>query len=161
MDNHSAPVVSRLTTGAAPGFGPTSGTNGTSGANGSAAPGRANGTAHALPTVLQRTGAGGPATPGFARQPTMPMVAAAPSTLPPPTLVQRVEEAAPPPEPPPAAPAESAPAASTSAPAAAAPAAGAEPSELLAKLYDPLLRRLRADLRIDRERRGALTDLWH
>ncbi|MEU0881730.1 hypothetical protein ABZ345_24215 [Lentzea sp. NPDC005914] len=31
--------------------------------------------------------------------------------------------------------------------------------ELLRKLYDPLLRRLKADLWLDRERRGALTDL--
>jgi hypothetical protein len=33
------------------------------------------------------------------------------------------------------------------------------PEELLRKLYDPLLRRLKADLWLDRERRGALTDL--
>jgi hypothetical protein len=32
---------------------------------------------------------------------------------------------------------------------------------LLAKLYDPLLWRLKAELRLDRERRGALTDQWH
>lgn len=37
----------------------------------------------------------------------------------------------------------------------------AEPDELVKRLYDPLLRRLKADLRLDRERRGALTDLTH
>ncbi|MFC7547748.1 hypothetical protein [Plantactinospora sp. GCM10030261] len=37
--------------------------------------------------------------------------------------------------------------------------AGGEPEELLAKLFDPLLRRLKAELRIDRDRRGSLTDL--
>jgi hypothetical protein len=36
-----------------------------------------------------------------------------------------------------------------------------EPEELLGKLYDPLLRRLKAELWLDRERRGALTDRWH
>lgn len=47
-------------------------------------------------------------------------------------------------------------------PAAAVPvAAGGEPEELVKKLYDPLLRRLKAELWLDRERRGALTDLWH
>lgn len=39
--------------------------------------------------------------------------------------------------------------------------AGQEPEELLKKLYDPLLRRLKTELRLDRERRGALTDRWH
>jgi hypothetical protein len=29
----------------------------------------------------------------------------------------------------------------------------------MAVLYEPLVRRLRADLRVDRERRGRLTDL--
>ena len=149
VDNFDAPVVSRF-------------------ANGSV--GRSRGSATRTngaltPAYLQRTTAPGaspfPMAAGTAAS-AMPMAAVIPPPLPPPTLVQRVEEAAPPPEPPPAAaPAESAPAATTSAPAAAAPAAGAEPTELLAKLYDPLLRKLRAELRIDRERRGALTDLWH
>ena len=40
-----------------------------------------------------------------------------------------------------------------------AQAAGGEPEELVNKLYDPLLRRLKADLWIDRDRRGFLTDL--
>jgi hypothetical protein len=39
-------------------------------------------------------------------------------------------------------------------------ASGLEPEELLKKLYDPLVRRLKADLWLDRERRGALTDRW-
>lgn len=40
-----------------------------------------------------------------------------------------------------------------------APQQGQSADELLRKLYDPLLRRLKADLWLDRERRGALTDL--
>ncbi|MEV6635677.1 hypothetical protein AB0M54_33495 [Actinoplanes sp. NPDC051470] len=52
------------------------------------------------------------------------------------------------------------------APAGAAGAAGAvgaatQPDELVKKLFDPLLRRLKAELRLDRERRGSLTDLRH
>lgn len=31
-----------------------------------------------------------------------------------------------------------------------------EPEELLKKLYDPLLRRLKTELRLDRERHGVL-----
>jgi hypothetical protein len=38
---------------------------------------------------------------------------------------------------------------------------GVEPDELVKKLYDPLLRRLKAELWLDRERRGLLTDRWH
>lgn len=47
--------------------------------------------------------------------------------------------------------------------APAAPAAPATPAteDLLAKLYDPLLRRLRTELRVERDRRGTLTDLRH
>ncbi|MEV0425868.1 hypothetical protein [Micromonospora sp. NPDC050495] len=66
--------------------------------------------------------------------------------------VQRAETVEPPPADPPAGPA--------AAPAATAPlpgtAAGAEPEELLKKLYDPLLRRLKTELRLDRERHGVL-----
>ncbi|WP_139307359.1 hypothetical protein [Micromonospora pattaloongensis] len=40
--------------------------------------------------------------------------------------------------------------------AGTAPAAGVEPEELLKKLYDPLLRRLKTELRLDRERHGVL-----
>lgn len=45
------------------------------------------------------------------------------------------------------------------APAGGAAAAQMEPEELLKKLFDPLLRRLKAELRLDRERRGSFTDL--
>jgi hypothetical protein len=40
-------------------------------------------------------------------------------------------------------------------------AAAGQPDELVKKLFDPLLRRLKAELRLDRERRGSLTDLRH
>lgn len=45
--------------------------------------------------------------------------------------------------------------------APAAGAAAASPDELVKKLFDPLLRRLKTELRLDRERRGMLTDLHH
>ena len=35
-----------------------------------------------------------------------------------------------------------------------------EPEELLKTLFDPLLRKLRTELRLDRERRGEITDRW-
>jgi hypothetical protein len=41
------------------------------------------------------------------------------------------------------------------------PAAQPETEELVKKLFDPLLRRLKTELRLDRERRGALTDRPH
>ncbi|MEU3769059.1 hypothetical protein AB0E55_28745 [Amycolatopsis keratiniphila] len=68
-------------------------------------------------------------------------------------VVQREPETPPPPEPvaPP-------PAAQGPATAQAAPAAQPETEELVKKLFDPLLRRLKTELRLDRERRGALTD---
>jgi hypothetical protein len=53
---------------------------------------------------------------------------------------------------------------STQASSPAAPAAAAAPpetDELVKKLFDPLLRRLKTELRLDRERRGALTDRPH
>jgi pyruvate/2-oxoglutarate dehydrogenase complex dihydrolipoamide acyltransferase (E2) component len=56
------------------------------------------------------------------------------------------------------APDETPPAAPAAPAAQAAP--GQEPEELLKKLYDPLVRRLKAELWLDRERRGALTDRW-
>nr|BFE49330.1 hypothetical protein GCM10017745_27570 [Saccharothrix mutabilis subsp. capreolus] len=70
-------------------------------------------------------------------------------------VVQRTEEVAPAVE---EAPSTAAPTSSSAAPAQQAPA---EPEELLKKLYDPLLRRLKAELWLDRERRGLLTDRWH
>jgi hypothetical protein len=47
--------------------------------------------------------------------------------------------------------------------APAPPSAPATPptEDLVAKLYDPLLRRLRTELRVERDRRGNLTDLRH
>ncbi len=36
---------------------------------------------------------------------------------------------------------------------------GGDPDELVKKIFDPLLRRLKAELLLDRDRRGALTDL--
>ncbi|WP_371878887.1 hypothetical protein [Amycolatopsis roodepoortensis] len=79
----------------------------------------------------------------------------------PPVVVSRQSEApvlqrepeAPPPEP--VAPPVTTPA------AAAVPAAQPETEELVKKLFDPLLRRLKTELRLDRERRGALTDRPH
>ncbi|MFD0203269.1 MULTISPECIES: hypothetical protein [Saccharothrix] len=60
------------------------------------------------------------------------------------------------------APAESvAPAPAQDAAPAPGPAVAApDAEELLKKLYDPLVRRLKAELWLDRERRGALTDRW-
>jgi hypothetical protein len=87
---------------------------------------------------------------------------------PPVTVVAQREVAQPDPtdpEPPPAAsPAAPGPTpepAPTSAAATAAPppAAGGDPEELVKKLFDPLLRRLKTELWLDRERRGRLTDL--
>ena len=82
----------------------------------------------------------------------------------PPVVVSRQEEVPtvqrepepPAPEPAPA-PAPPAPAAAAPPPAAALP----ETDELVKKLFDPLLRRLKTELRLDRERRGALTDRPH
>jgi len=68
------------------------------------------------------------------------------------------------PEPPAPAP-EPAPVTEAPAPAAQAPPPPAAPQpeteELVKKLFDPLLRRLKTELRLDRERRGALTDRPH
>ncbi|HKS44907.1 MAG TPA: hypothetical protein VJT49_07270 [Amycolatopsis sp.] len=63
--------------------------------------------------------------------------------------------------PPPADATESAALAAPPPSAAAAPAPGQSPDELVKKLFDPLLRLLKTELRLDRERRGALTDRWH
>ncbi len=62
-------------------------------------------------------------------------------------------------------PAVESPAAASAAgasPAGAAQAgAGQEPEKLLEAVYPTLLRRLKAELWLDRERRGVLTDRWH
>ncbi|QXV57873.1 hypothetical protein [Amycolatopsis sp. TNS106] len=78
------------------------------------------------------------------------------------SVVQREPEAAPPEpvappvgEPEPAAPSVAGPS------AVAARAPQPETEELVKKLFDPLLRRLKTELRLDRERRGALTDRPH
>lgn len=97
---------------------------------------------------------------------------AAPDRDPTGPIVQRVEPADPPPPidvPPPAEPpapptaASPPPGDAPTVPDPAAPGqaalgapAGLEPEELLKKLYDPLLRRLKTELRLDRERHGVL-----
>ncbi|MGB8383180.1 MAG: hypothetical protein WCG47_18365, partial [Dermatophilaceae bacterium] len=60
--------------------------------------------------------------------------------------------------------------ASSSAPAAATAAGASTPAshasspagleEMALRLFDPLLVRLRADLLVERERRGLRTDIW-
>jgi hypothetical protein len=70
-------------------------------------------------------------------------------------VVQREDTPAEPPAEPVAAPAP----AQVAAPAVAP--APPETDELVKKLFDPLLRRLKTELRLDRERRGALTDRSH
>ncbi|HET8642385.1 MAG TPA: hypothetical protein VFM37_10630 [Pseudonocardiaceae bacterium] len=97
------------------------------------------------PVTVQRDGPHGPAVPSITAQAvTVAHAGPAAPDGPVPTAVQR--------QPGPV----SEPTASAPGPA---PAAGGEPEELLAKLFDPLLRRLKAELRIDRDRRGSLTDL--
>jgi hypothetical protein len=91
------------------------------------------------------------------------LIMSAPATVSPVSVaVQRVDEV-PAAEPPP--PAEPAPAAAPEAAPAPVPAqaaaAGGDPEELVKKLFDPLLRRLKTELRLDRERHGRLTDLTH
>jgi hypothetical protein len=82
--------------------------------------------------------------------------AAAPVVVP--EVVQREEIGAPAPEPPPG-PVN----APVGAPAQVQAVGGpqGDPEELVKKLFDPLLRRLKIELRLDRERRGRLTDLSH
>ncbi|GAB3740774.1 hypothetical protein GCM10027598_70880 [Amycolatopsis oliviviridis] len=71
-------------------------------------------------------------------------------------VVQREPET-----PPPAPDAPPVPAPEPPATPSAAPAAQPGTEELVKKLFDPLLRRLKTELRLDRERRGALTDRPH
>ncbi|MBM7773818.1 pyruvate/2-oxoglutarate dehydrogenase complex dihydrolipoamide acyltransferase (E2) component [Actinokineospora baliensis] len=83
------------------------------------------------------------------------------------TQVLQRQEDPPPPEPAPTPEAAPPPVTQAPAPAAvstAAPASGAPPEavaeELVRKLFDPLLRKLKTELRLDRERRGRVTDRW-
>jgi hypothetical protein len=105
--------------------------------------------------VAQRFSAPAPMTvvaaPAATAPEPAPVIPEAPLPQPVHQVVQRVATTA---------PAEGAGQAEATAPAAAAGApAAADPGALLALLYEPLVRRLRADLRVDRERRGRLTDL--
>ncbi|SDG43791.1 hypothetical protein SAMN05216553_10869 [Lentzea fradiae] len=100
-------------------------------------------TAHSAPPVLSLVEPPRP-VPAPAAEPVVARVEEVVRSVPEPVVrqevVQRVEAAAP----------------EVSAPP---PVQGQNADELLRKLYDPLLRRLKADLWLDRERRGALTDL--
>lgn len=115
-------------------------------------------------TAVSRLAVAEPAAPMRPPVPSpQPLVMSAPAAVSPISVaVQRVDEA-PAAEPPP--PAEPAPAAApeAAAPPVPAPAAagGGDPEELVKKLFDPLLRRLKTELRLDRERHGRLTDLTH
>ncbi|MFE6612907.1 hypothetical protein [Amycolatopsis sp. NPDC057786] len=106
--------------------------------------------------TAQRTGASEPVDHGTGFVPNQPPVVISRQAETP--VVQRVPEA-PPPEP--AAPPVEAqvPAAPTTG--VTAPVPQPETEELVKKLFDPLLRRLKTELRLDRERRGALTDRPH
>ncbi|MEU4524550.1 hypothetical protein AB0F52_38225 [Amycolatopsis sp. NPDC024027] len=79
-----------------------------------------------------------------------PVRPSTPDPPPPTPVVQRDPEPAAAPAPAPA-----------STPAAVPHQQPPETEELVKKLFDPLLRRLKTELRLDRERRGALTDRPH
>ena len=101
-----------------------------------------------------------PAPPPVAVVPAAPVIQTVTAEPP----VVQTEQVVPQPDVPPveepaAAPDTAAP--TTSATPAVAPGAAATPDELVKKLFDPLLRRLKNELRLDRERRGMLTDLRH
>lgn len=108
--------------------------------------------------VVQRFNMGEPLPVAAAPAPVQAMAEPAPPQFVEPVqdVVQRV---AAPPEPVSVQTVDAAPATATAAPATAGAAPAADPAALLAVLYEPLVRRLRADLRVDRERRGRLTDL--
>ncbi|MDX8034347.1 hypothetical protein SK803_29370 [Lentzea sp. BCCO 10_0856] len=115
----------------------------------------------AHPAALQRTTAHSAAALPTPALPTPAQPAAAlpvvtlPTPDPAPVLLRTPDPA---PSPPPAEPVQRT--AEVQRAEAPQPQASAQnPEELLRKLYDPLLRRLKADLWLDRERRGALTDL--
>jgi hypothetical protein len=123
-----------------------------------------------VPLAIQRTDYYGTAPSPVVAQPRPAPVNRMPPSPEAPTfsvMVQR-DDAAPAQAPEPVAtpdpgPAPSPPPASAGTPGsaspAAAPAPGMAPEELVKKLFDPLLRRLKTELRFDRERRGRLTDL--
>ncbi|HZO65272.1 MAG TPA: hypothetical protein VFB74_09730 [Kribbellaceae bacterium] len=67
--------------------------------------------------------------------------------------VQRQEAGGPPP-----AETQAAPSSRPAAPTASGPAAATDLDELARRLYDPLTARLRAELWLDRERAGLVTD---
>jgi hypothetical protein len=132
-------------------------------------PALATGRGSAAPAVpLQRLTGPQPASPAsslpsLASLMSAQAAAAAPALVPRPATVQRTADPAPvTPAPEPVV--QTVTVQRVETPAAPAPAtapAAHEPDELVAKLFDPLLRRLRAELRIERDRRGALTDLRH
>ncbi len=110
----------------------------------------------AEPTPTPRSVQPNPSRPPHLADPTRPAAL-------PPAPLQRIEEPDTPPEatPPAAAEAPSSVAApATPAPSEPAPPAGGGPSldELARQLYEPLAARLRAELWLDRERSGLLTD---
>ncbi|KDN18766.1 hypothetical protein DV20_29695 [Amycolatopsis rifamycinica] len=104
--------------------------------------------------------------------PGLPVAAGPAETTAPPLPVARMADQSTP-DPPPSPvvqrdpePAPAAPPAVVAAPTAVAavsppPQPQPETEELVKKLFDPLLRRLKTELRLDRERRGALTDRPH
>jgi hypothetical protein len=116
----------------------------------------------AMPTVVQRMPTLGAAMPSGSAMPTvqaLPVqvadtVAYAPVNPPTVTVSRQAEPG--PAAPQPATPAS--PPAGAPPPAGAAPPGGT-PEEMVNKLFDPLLRRLKAELLVDRDRRGSLTDL--
>ncbi|HEX4704282.1 MAG TPA: hypothetical protein VH352_19290, partial [Pseudonocardiaceae bacterium] len=89
-----------------------------------------------------------------AHQPFAPL----PSREPPPAVQREPEPTAVPAAPVPVSTVEPAPTPSASVPAAPAEK---ELDQVAQELFGPLLRRLKAELQLDRERRGALIDLWH
>ncbi|MFI7434122.1 hypothetical protein [Micromonospora haikouensis] len=139
--------------GALPGTPPGSLPGGTAGASSGATAGAFSGTAPGAgaPSAAPSTGDTAHAGPPLSAY---PMVVKA--------VVQRAEafDEPPPPADPPAPPADgpggAAAAGQPAAPGGPAAGGGVEPEELLKKLYDPLLRRLKTELRLDRERHGVL-----
>ncbi|MGY0236129.1 hypothetical protein [Longispora urticae] len=141
-------------------------------------PTRSEVTAQTYPATAPLPGTRAPSAPWTTGATSTPWAAARPvPTLPlptattqpdppdpdPPAPVQRLPEPDPPPITPSLVRTEEAFVQRAEAAPAQAPATGdgAPQEELLKKLFDPLLRRLKAELRLDRDRRGSLTDLRH